>query len=198
MGHPGAWVSWYERMFDPKDLSFRPVAEMSDHQRRALPVVERWRNIRRTYQEEGRRRARQGDPLHQAGCMLYWAEGTKNRNTACVTNSDVHLIRFFRRFLAESFGLGADDLEVRLHVYMGNGLTLREIEQFWLDALDLPRSLLRKHAINVRPTSSNGQRGKKLPHGVCDLRVKRSTRLVQHIYGAIQEYGDFEEPRWVG
>ncbi len=107
-------------------------------------------------------------------------------------------MRFFRRFLAESFGLGADDLEVRLHVYMGNGLTLREIEQFWLDALDLPRSSLRKHAINVRPTSSNRQRGKKLPHGVCDLRVKRSTRLVQHIYGAIQEYGDFEEPRWVG
>ena len=105
MGHPGAWVPWYERMFDPKDLSFRPVAEMTDHQRRALPVVERWRNIRRTYQEEGRRRARQGDPLHQAGCMLYWAEGTKNRNTACVTNSDVHLIQWSERKEAPSRGL---------------------------------------------------------------------------------------------
>jgi hypothetical protein len=93
---------------------------------------------------------------------------------------------------------GADDLEVRLHVYMGNGLSLREVEQYWLDGLDLPRSSLRKHSINVRPASSNSRRGRKLPYGVCDLRVKRGTRLVQHIFGAIQEYGDFEEPRFLG
>lgn len=36
---------------------------------------------RRGYQEEGRERARSGDPLHLAGCMLYWAEGAKSRNS---------------------------------------------------------------------------------------------------------------------
>ena len=29
------------------------------------------------------------------------------------------------------------------------------------------------------------------------IRVLKSTWLVQHIYGAIQEYGGFEESRWV-
>jgi hypothetical protein len=36
----------------------------------------------------------------------------------------------------------------------------------------------------------------KLPHGVCTLRVQ-STWIVQHNYGAIQEYGGFDEPGWL-
>ena len=68
----------------------------------------------------------------------------------------------------------------------------------WLKQLDLPRSCLRKPIINHLPTSSSGLRLNKLPYGVCTVGVKRSTWLVQHIFGAIQEYGAFEEPRWLG
>ncbi len=48
--------------------------------RRAAAWAERCRVRRAAWQEEGRSRARAGDPLHLAGCMLYWAEGTKGRN----------------------------------------------------------------------------------------------------------------------
>lgn len=82
-------------------------------------------------------------------------------------------------------------------MYTSNGLTLREIEDFWLHALDLPRSALRKPQLDHFPTSSSGRRRRKLPYGVCTIRVKRSTHLVQHIYGATQEYGGFDEPRWL-
>jgi hypothetical protein len=164
---------------------------------RAIPVAERWREKRRAYQLEGREQARHGDALHQAGCMLYWAEGTKNRNVASMTNSDVHLLKFFRQFLDECFGVGPDKLILHLHLYTGNGLSVRDVEDYWLNALVLPRTSLRKHQINVRPRSSSSRRGSKLPYGVCTLRVLRSTRLVQHIYGAIQEYGDFEESSWI-
>ena len=180
-------------MFEPR----KDVEQLTDHQRRALPVVARWREQRRILQEEGRARARQGDALHQAGCMLYWAEGTKNRNVASVTNSDVNLLRFFHRFLTECLGVTEESLVVHIHFYTGNGLTQRQIEKFWLDALELPRSCLRKPQINVRPVSSNGQRGSKLPYGVCTLRILESTWLVQHIFGAIQEYAGFDEPRWL-
>ena len=161
-------------MFEPR----KDLEQLTDHQRRALPVVARWREQRRILQEEGRARARQGDALHQAGCMLYWAEGTKNRNVASVTNSDVNLLRFFHRFLTECLGVTEESLVVHIHFYTGNGLTQRQIEKFWLDALELPRSCLRKPQINVRPVSSNGQRGSKLPYGVCTLRILESTWLV--------------------
>lgn len=41
---------------------------------------ERFRNLRRLFQEEGRKRAKENNLLHLAGCMLYWAEGAKTKN----------------------------------------------------------------------------------------------------------------------
>ena len=160
-------------------------------------MAEACRSKRRHWQEEGRQRARTGDALHQAGCLLYWAEGAKSRNLAKLANSDMHLVRLFHRFLDECFDIQAEDLTVRFHLYTGNGLTVREVEDRWLTVLGLPRSCLRKHAINRPPAPTSGVKRNKLPYGVCDLVVRRSTWLVQHIYGAIQEYGAFDEPRWL-
>jgi hypothetical protein len=163
--------------------------------------VQTWRkkhrDKRRAYQEEGRSRAREMDPLHMAGCMLYWAEGHKQRNQLTITNSEVAMLQFFVRFLRESFGVKDQDLRIRLNVYTNNGMPLKEIERHWLRALELPRSCLRGHSLNHYPTSSSGRKRKKLPYGVCSIAVANSTRFVQHIYGAIQEYADFEEPRWL-
>ena len=129
--------------------------------------------------------------------MLYWAEGSKDKNCATFCNSDVHMVRFFVRFLRECFELGPDDLSLRLNVHLTNGLTLEEIEEHWLTALELPRSCLRRHQINHLPTSSSGEK-RNLPYGVCSLKVRKGTPIVQHIFGAIQEYGSFEEPKWLG
>ena len=161
---------------------------------------ERWRELNRrrreAYQEEGRAKAREGEPLHMAGCMLFWAEGSKERNSVRFANSDVHMVQVFRRFLVECLGALPERITLRLNVYTGNGLTIEQIEQRWLDALELPRSCLRKHVIDYLPTSSSGKRLNKLPYGVCDLRVC-DTRAVQHIHGAIQEYAGFDEPKWL-
>ncbi len=129
--------------------------------------------------------------------MLYWAEGSKGRNQLHFANSDVNMVRFFWDFLREQLGVGAAHMTVRLNVYTTNGLTLREIEDYWLGALNLPRTCLRGHTLNHTPTSSSGKKRNYLPYGVCSLRVLRSTHLAQHIFGAVQEYGGFEEPRWL-
>jgi hypothetical protein len=157
---------------------------------------EKNRERRRSYQREGRECARKPDPLHHAGCMLYWAEGAKHRNRLTFANSDRAMVVLFARFLREWFDLDPKDVTVSLNVYTTNGLTLREIEDHWLWALELPRSCLRKHILNHRPTSSSGRKRNKLPYGVCTFCVN-DTRIVQHIYGAIQEYAGFEEPRWL-
>ena len=83
-----------------------------------------------------------------------------------------------------------------LNVYTSNGLSVDEIERYWLDLLDLPAASLRKHTLNHLPTSSSGRAKNKLPYGVCTLRV-HNTWMLQHIYGAIQEYGAFDEPGWL-
>ena len=37
--------------------------------------------------------------------MLYWGEGSKARNGVVFTNADVDMLRFFLRFLRESYGV---------------------------------------------------------------------------------------------
>jgi hypothetical protein len=164
--------------------------------RAAMTWSRRCRQKRARYQEEGRRRAKEGDPLHQAGCMLYWAEGSKGRNVLKFVNSDVQMVSFFRRFLTDALCVELDKITMALNVYTTNGLTIVEIERYWLELLELPESSLRKHTLNHLPTSSSGRAKNKLPFGVCTLAVY-SSRAVQHIYGAIQEYAGFEEPAWL-
>lgn len=131
------------------------------------------------------------------GCMLYWAEGSKARNTVTFANSEVPMVKLFLRFLRECFATPNERITLRLNVYTGNGLRVRDIEEHWLQELELPRSSLRGHTLNHTPTSSSGKKKNRLPYGVAQMRVLKSTRLVQHILGAIQEYGGFDEPRWL-
>ena len=106
------------------------------------------------------------------------------------------MVAFFVRFLRESLGVTSDRLRICLNVYTNNDLLITEIEEHWLEALGLSRSNLRGHTLNNLPTSSSGKK-RTLPFGVCTLSVSCSTRELQHIYGATQEYAGFEEPRWL-
>ena len=157
---------------------------------------ERCREKRREYQLQGRRRARSGDRLHHAGCMLYWAEGAKDRNSLTFANSDPHMVSLFTRFLTQSLELEAEDIGLRINVHTNNGLTIHEIEEHWLAVTGLPSSCCRAHTLDCLPQSSKRSRRRRLPYGVCSLRVT-STQIVQHVFGAIQEYGGFDEPDWL-
>lgn len=135
-----------------------------------------------------------GDPLHAAGCMLYWAEGEKSRNQVRIANSDPHLLRFFVRFLKGCFNVETNDLVARVNCYTSPGQSVEAIEAYWSKALELPPSAFTKATVNHLPTSSSGKKRGKLPYGTCTLSAKRSTWMLQHIYGALEEYAGFEGP----
>ena len=128
--------------------------------------------------------------------MLYWAEGSKLRNSLAIANSDPNLLRLFIRFLRQEFPQEADAVSFRLNLYTGNGLEVPEVEMFWLTQLELSSECLRKHTLNNRPAPSSGVKKNKLPYGVGTLTICR-TRVVQHVWGAIQEYAGFEQPGWL-
>lgn len=129
--------------------------------------------------------------------MLYWAEGAKTGNTVHLANSDPAMMDLFVRFLRECFSLTSEDLTFNLNVYTNNGRCIEEIEDYWIALLGLSRRCARKHVVNHYPTSSSGKKFNKLPYGVCSVKVKRSTWLLQHIFGAIQEYSGIDQPTWL-
>lgn len=160
--------------------------------------AERGRARRREYQEEGRAMARRGEPLHVAGTMLYWGEGDKgHKNSARLSNSDVELLRLFVRFVRICHGVPDGQLRVTCHLFADHIERQTEIEQYWLDAVDLPRERLCKSFVNVYSKYSQKKRKNRLPYGTTRITV-HSTRVIQSIYGSIQEYGGFERPEWLG
>ncbi len=153
------------------------------------------RKLRKKYQEEGRIKARQGDALHLAGCMLYWAEGFKSRNELKFVNADADMIVIFMQFLRKSLLIPDKNIKVRIVAYLGNGLNPDDIKSYWLSVTNLDVKQLNKCVFNNQPSSSQ-QRGRILHYGVCELLVY-STKYMQHIYGAIQEYMNIDKPEWL-
>jgi hypothetical protein len=88
-----------------------------EYARRATTWADLNRAKRLSYQEEGRARARQREFLHIAGCMLYWAQGAKDRNQVRLSNSDRSMLVFFKRFLVTCFDVPPERFAFRLHLY---------------------------------------------------------------------------------
>jgi len=157
---------------------------------------ERCRERRIQAQEHGRALARQQDPLHCGGCMLYWAEGSKSRNTVQIVNADAGLLETFLRFLRVSYAVQNDAVRFSVNCFVGNGLTLEEIQQWWLTRLSLPTNCLRRAVVNRPSSASKNRKGHVLPYGTGRLAV-HSTDVVQSIYGAIQEHSGIDRPEWL-
>jgi transposase-like protein len=185
--------------------------ELTDEQRQALlernpaynrqhsgwtKLAEHRRAERVAYQEDGRLRARRSDPSFVAGCMLYWGEGSKQRNQLQFANADPLMARFFVDLLKTHFGLRGDEIRITCHLYADHLEKQLQIEQHWLDVLGLPRESLRKSVVNVYSKYSKRKRVGNLPFGTCRVVVSR-TWVVQTIYGAIQELGGFTRDAWL-
>ena len=156
---------------------------------------ERARAARAACQEEGRERARQADPLHAAGCMLYWAEGSKSRCTVAFTNSDPDMVDLFVRFLERCYDVPRQRMVAYVNCH-DDCASVTEIEQFWLERLQFDRSQLRKTTVNYHSSYSKRKRCGKLVYGTCRVSFE-SYRVVQSIYGAIQEYAGLPGNRWI-
>ena len=153
------------------------------------------RAVRAEAQRDGRDRAGRGEALHHAGCMLYWAEGSKQRNGVVLTNSDADMLVLFVRFLRECYDVPTAKMSLTVNCHLNNGLSLGEIEAWWLARLGLEPECLRKAAVN-RPSSASRWRRNVHVYGTARVAV-HSTAIVQSIYGAIQEYAGIERPEWL-
>jgi hypothetical protein len=136
-----------------------------------------------------------GGSLHHAGCMLFWAEGSRNRNGVRFTNADLEMHRYFLRFLRECYGVPPSAVRLTVNCLLGNGLTLAEIEGWWLESLGLPDSALCGSVVN-KPSRASKRVRRTLRYGTARVSVA-STELVQSMYGAIQAYAGFDRPQWL-
>jgi len=106
------------------------------------------------------------------------------------------MARLFVRFLLTYFDLQPQDIRITCQLFADHLERQREIEQFWLAALGLPRGSLRTSVVNVYSRYSQRKRMNRLPHGTCRVVVSR-TAVTQSIFGAIQEYAGITREAWL-
>ena len=146
------------------------------------------RSQRLIYQTEGKSQAKILDPLHISGCMLYWAEGSKSRNTCSFSNSDPNMLKLYLKFLKNCFNITNNDIKIYINCYTTNGKSIDDIETYWQQELDIPKSSFGKTTTDNLSIYSKKKSKNILLYGTLSIKVLKSTWLVQHIYGAIQEY----------
>jgi hypothetical protein len=181
------------------ELTEEQIEKLKQNQRRYIAQHkggrtnrEKFRQRRIAYQEAGRAKAREHRPLHLIGCVLYWAEGAKDRNALYFVNSDPNMLLLFMRFLRDELLVTESDITIYIQCHAIDPMEIARLETYWIDLLCLPRTCLRKTHVK----KGSDFRKTVLRNGVCGINVG-STELVQHIYGAIQEYGGFENPDWL-
>lgn len=183
-----------------RDIQLSEAQQTALSQSRGAPGRAKWavqnrqqhQDQRLAYQQRGREQARQDDRLHVMGCMLYWAEGAKKRNSVYFVNSDADMLCLFMRFLRECYQVQDQEFTVYITTHEHESERMAAVEAYWLQLLNLPATCLRK----TQTKKGSAERINKMSNGVCGLRVNR-TDLVQQIYGAIQEYAGFDRPEWV-
>ncbi len=141
------------------------------------------------WQQEGKELAKLKDPTFYFFCALYWGEGSKNKNCLSLSNSDPHLLVTYISFLRSFFKLNDNEISIKINCYT-DIKTLEEIEFYWLSLLNLPITSLKHSSVN-KPKDSK----RKLEYGTCTIQVNK-TEILQKVYGAIQEIGNFSNTFW--
>lgn len=123
--------------------------------------------------------------LFTAGVSLYWAEGFKSDNQVGFANSDPNMIKFFIFWLKKCCDIEAERLKIRLGLNIQYQSKTTEIQQYWVNLLNIPLSQFQKtyyQKVKWKKTYDHPENY----HGVLRIRVSKSSQLLRSIYGWIE------------
>jgi transposase-like protein len=188
-GTSSLWLRNIELTEEQKQVLRAKNPIYNDHHMASKMRAHCARERRLKYREEGKIMARKNEFLHSFVCALYWGEGSKSDQTCGISNTDPNLLKMFLRFLKTYFP--NEKITVRVQCFTNNGLSVNDIEQYWSDTLDIPRASFRKGTINIVSKASKNKRPTNiLPYGTLTVKVY-SVKVLQHIFGAIEEYSSY-------
>lgn len=102
------------------------------------------------------------------------------------------MTQLFIKFLVGALGL--DKKRIKAQVYCYDDIySVNSIHAYWEQGLGLSQSQFSRPVVNPYPQASarpsQKKRLGKLPYGTCHLRIN-DARLIHHIYGALEVYGN--------
>jgi hypothetical protein len=160
---------------------------------------EKWRNTRKEKTEIVSKEAIQeinkikitDEKLFLMGVMLYWAEGTKEKEYnigqgVTFNNSDYKMIQLFLKWLKKCLKLSDDRIVFDIYIHENNKNRLDEVKSFWSKVTGFSidkfgKIYFKKHRINTQRKNVNDSY-----HGLLRVKVTKSTYLNRRIAGWIE------------
>jgi len=156
-------------------LSPEQVASIRDRSgpgsRLGVPVNTQWKRCHEIerIRVDAQTFARQhiDDAFFVAGVALYWGEGAKTRSDLSLANADPRALRLFIDWVRAYHDSSAEFvLKVNLHAVNDEPAA----RAYWAEATGLPNADF--YRTFIKPDGT-GHRKNHLPHGVCQVRVRR-------------------------
>lgn len=121
------------------------------------------------------------------GTVLYWAEGTKEKeyrsSRVSLGNSDPRMILLFLKWLKEICLISPSDLNYEIYIH--ETANWRKAKKFWVNTLAIPDEQIKIYFKRHKINSKRRNVGKNY-HGLMRIRVKKSINLNRKIAGWIE------------
>jgi transposase-like protein len=171
---------WFKDLVWSKKIKERLTEKAIRTSRKRIKKVikankERWDKKREGFREEARKDflRLKSNHLFIAGVMLYWGEGDQNlKYPVRLTNINHRMIVLFKKFLIEVCNIKKEDIYLSLFIYPD--IEESECKQYWSNKVGLKRFDKVQVIYGKHPT-------KRLEHGICSIRVNKSTGLKEKI-----------------
>jgi len=169
---PKATLSYWCRNIKLTNSQVADIRERSSPgSRKGIPVDKQWRRRRsiEVIRREARRFAEDhiNDAFFVAGVSLYWGEGSKTRSDLSLANADPRALRFFIDWVRAYHDTSADFV-LKINLHADNDEPAARV--YWSRSTGLCDATF--YRTYIKPDGT-GHRKNHLPHGVCQVRVRR-------------------------
>lgn len=129
--------------------------------------------------------------LHIIGVMLYWAEGSKEKEArpgsrAYFTNSDPEMIKVFLRWLLESCSIPRVQIVLEIYIHESHKDRIGQVIAFWASVTRFPRNHFTRIYFKKNKIKTNRTNTGENYHGLLRVAVLKSADLNRRIAGCIE------------
>lgn len=125
------------------------------------------------------------------GIMLYWAEGSKEKeyhpgSGIKFTNSDYLMIKLFLRWLVEILEIDRERIVFEIYIHANYKYKLNKVINFWSKQLLFPKRYFSKIYFKKDKINTRRKNTGKSYYGIITVRIKESSGLHRKIDGWIR------------
>lgn len=129
-----------------------------------------------------------GRELWLIGIILYWAEGTKEKDFRHgsginFNNSDPRMIRVFIKWLLESCRITKDRIVCEIYIHENSKNSVNSVKKYWSEITGFPIEKIDKVYFKKNKIKTNRKNVNNLYYGLLRVKVRASSNLLREVAG---------------